>query len=50
VVGDRATVKQGIAAFVERHRPNELMLVANVFEHDARLRSFGIAAEVMREG
>ncbi|CAM5564952.1 Luciferase family oxidoreductase OS=Rhodanobacter lindaniclasticus OX=75310 GN=B1991_09180 PE=4 SV=1 [Rhodanobacter lindaniclasticus] len=44
VVGDAATVKDGIAAFVARHRPDELLLTANIFEHAARRRSFEIAA------
>ena len=46
VVGDPETVKRGIAAFVERHRPDELMLVANVFDHQARLRSFELASRL----
>ncbi len=50
VVGDADAVKQGIAGFVERHRPDELLLTANVFDHDARVRSFEIAAEVMGPG
>ncbi|HEX7801369.1 MAG TPA: LLM class flavin-dependent oxidoreductase [Pseudoxanthomonas sp.] len=50
VVGDPETVKRGIAAFVDRHRPDELMLVANVFDHSARLRSFEFAAEAMEVG
>ncbi|GAA5074145.1 LLM class flavin-dependent oxidoreductase [Lysobacter panacisoli] len=48
VVGDAATVREGIAAFIERHRPDEIMLTANVFEHVARVRSFEIAAQVCR--
>lgn len=44
VVGDAATVEQGIAAFIGRHRPDELLLTANVFEHGARRRSFELAA------
>ncbi len=48
VVGSPETVKRGIAAFIDRHRPDELLLVANVFDHDARLRSFELAAETMR--
>lgn len=46
VVGDANTVRQGIDAFVARHRPAELMLTANIFDHAARLRSFEIAASV----
>ncbi len=48
VVGGPDTVRKGIAAFVERHRPDELMLTANIFDHDQRLRSFEIAADAMR--
>jgi len=46
VVGDEATVKEGIEAFVARHRPDELMVTANVFDHEARCRSFAIVAGV----
>ncbi|MFC4527749.1 LLM class flavin-dependent oxidoreductase [Dyella halodurans] len=46
VIGDADTVKQGIEAFVARHRPDELMVTANVFEHAARCRSFEIVAQV----
>ena len=44
VVGDADDVREGIAAFVARHRPDELMLTANIFDHDARRRSFELAA------
>ena len=47
VVGDATDLREGIEAFVERHRPDELMLTAHIFDHDKRLRSFQIAAEVM---
>jgi luciferase family oxidoreductase group 1 len=46
VIGDAGTVKHGIEAFVARHRPDELMVTANVFDHEARCRSFEIVAEV----
>jgi luciferase family oxidoreductase group 1 len=48
VVGAPAAVERGIGAFVARHRPDELMLTANVFDHAARLRSFELAAGVLR--
>ena len=43
VVGDLDEVVAGIAAFVARHRPDELMLTANIFDHGARVRSFELA-------
>ncbi|MEO7433587.1 MAG: LLM class flavin-dependent oxidoreductase [Dokdonella sp.] len=48
VVGDPDSVRKGIAAFVDRFKPDELLLTANIFDHEARLRSFEIAAEAMR--
>ncbi|MFP7721680.1 LLM class flavin-dependent oxidoreductase [Lysobacter sp. A3-1-A15] len=43
VVGDADEVAAGLAAFVARHRPDELMLTANIFDHAARVRSFELA-------
>ena len=50
VIGAPETVRRGVAAFVERHRPDELMLTANVFDHAARLRSFELAAGLLGLG
>ncbi|HEY1142195.1 MAG TPA: LLM class flavin-dependent oxidoreductase [Lysobacter sp.] len=49
VVGDAQTVREGVAAFIERHKPDELLVTANVFDHAARVRSFEIAVEACRE-
>jgi luciferase family oxidoreductase group 1 len=49
VVGDANTVKEGLEAFVARHRPDELMVTANVFEHEARCRSFEVMAKLRQE-
>ena len=45
VVGDADDVREGIAEFARRHRPDELMLTANIFDHGARLHSFALAAQ-----
>ena len=47
VVGDVDHVHQGVADFIARHRPDELLLTANVFDHGARVRSFVLAAEAI---
>ncbi|WP_434031337.1 LLM class flavin-dependent oxidoreductase [[Pseudomonas] boreopolis] len=44
VLGDEADVAQGLDDFVARHRPDELMVTANIYDHAARLRSFELAA------
>ncbi|WP_279361048.1 LLM class flavin-dependent oxidoreductase [Xanthomonas sacchari] len=45
VLGDVDTVAQGLSDFVARHRPDELLLTANIHDHAARLRSFQLASE-----
>ena len=46
VVGDREQVRAGIAAFIERTGADELMVTAQIFDHEARKRSFEILADV----
>ncbi len=50
VVGDSRTIAEGVREFIERHRPDELLLTANIFDHQARLRSFELVAEALSEG
>jgi luciferase family oxidoreductase group 1 len=47
-VGDPREVADGLRAFVARHRPDELLLTANIFDHALRLRSFELAAAALR--
>jgi luciferase family oxidoreductase group 1 len=49
VVGGPRALAEGIGAFVARHRPDELMLTANIFDHRARLHSFALAAQAFRQ-
>jgi luciferase family oxidoreductase group 1 len=46
-LGAPATVRARVAAFVARHRPDELMLTANVFDHGLRVRSFELAMRAL---
>jgi luciferase family oxidoreductase group 1 len=46
VVGGREAVKEGLAAFIQQTLPDELIISGHIFNHDARLRSFAITAEV----
>lgn len=46
VVGDPETVHEGIQTFIARHRPDELLVTANIFDHCARCRSFDLVATV----
>ena len=47
-VGSPDTVRASLQSFLERTRADELMLTAQIFDHAARLRSYEIAAEVMK--
>jgi alkanesulfonate monooxygenase SsuD/methylene tetrahydromethanopterin reductase-like flavin-dependent oxidoreductase (luciferase family) len=46
VVGGRETVRLGLDDFVARTGADELMITANIFDHDKRKRSFAIIAEI----
>jgi alkanesulfonate monooxygenase SsuD/methylene tetrahydromethanopterin reductase-like flavin-dependent oxidoreductase (luciferase family) len=45
IVGSPETVRAGLAAFAARTGADELMVTAQIFDHQARLRSFEILAE-----
>ena len=44
VVGGVDAVADGIKAFVARHRPDEVLVTANIFDHEARRHSFELAS------
>jgi luciferase family oxidoreductase group 1 len=48
IVGDATTVRDGLQAFEQRTGADELMVTANIFDHEARKRSFAIVAEAAR--
>ena len=45
IVGSPETIRAGIAALLEETRADELMIVSDIFDHGARLRSFELIAE-----
>jgi luciferase family oxidoreductase group 1 len=47
VIGDAASVRRGIEAFIERHQPDELIVTANIFDHAARVHSFATLAAAL---
>lgn len=47
-VGTAGQVAQQIGTFVAEYQPDEVILTGNIHDHDARLRSFEIAADVMQ--
>ena len=44
-VGSPETVKAQLDAFVNRHKPDELMVTSQIFDHAARVKSYEILAE-----
>jgi luciferase family oxidoreductase group 1 len=49
VVGSPETVRRGIEAFARATGADEIMVTGQIFDHQARLRSFEIAADATRE-
>jgi luciferase family oxidoreductase group 1 len=50
IVGSPVTVEHDLNAFIVRHRPDELIVTAQIFDHAARLRSFGTLSNICRDG
>ena len=49
VIGSRETVRDGLTRFIEKTEIDEIMITGQIFDHAARLRSFEIAAELLRD-
>ena len=45
-VGSPQTIREGLDAFIARMQPDELIVVAHIYEQQARLRSYEIAASL----
>jgi len=46
-VGTKATAQAFIERFLERTRADELVLTCHCYDHEARIKSFGIGAEIL---
>jgi alkanesulfonate monooxygenase SsuD/methylene tetrahydromethanopterin reductase-like flavin-dependent oxidoreductase (luciferase family) len=49
IIGSRETVKRKLEEFFERTKADELMINAMIYDHEARLRSYKIVAEIWQE-
>ncbi len=47
IVGSPETVRQKIESFIQETKANELIINSQIFDHQARLRSYEIIAEMM---
>ena len=50
IVGGRDTVARGIDAFIAQTAADELMITSHIYDHEARLRSYEIVAELQWSG
>ena len=48
-VGSGETVRRALAEFVEQTRVDEVIVVSAIYDHEARLRSYEILANVAAE-
>jgi len=48
IIGDRETVKQNLNEFVERTAADEIMVNAIIYDHQARLQSYEIVADIWK--
>jgi luciferase family oxidoreductase group 1 len=47
-IGSPDTVRKSLTAFIDRTKPDELMMTSQIFDHSARLRSYEIAADLLK--
>jgi luciferase family oxidoreductase group 1 len=45
-IGSPTTVRRGLEGFLTRTHADELMVTSHIYDHEARLRSFALAAEI----
>jgi len=48
-VGGPATLQKGLQRFIEQTQVNEIMAVTNIFTHEARVHSYQVLANVLRQ-
>jgi luciferase family oxidoreductase group 1 len=46
IVGGPATVAEGLSNFIAAHRPDEIMVTAQIFDHAARRKSYDLLSEI----
>ena len=46
IVGDRAKIAEGLSNFIAAHRPDEIMVTAQIFDPVARRKSYDILSEI----
>jgi len=47
-IGSPDSVRRSLTAFIERTKPDELMITSQIFDHSARLHSYEIVADIQR--
>ncbi|MEC8682054.1 MAG: LLM class flavin-dependent oxidoreductase, partial [Bacteroidota bacterium] len=45
-IGSKETIAQGLQTFVEETRVNEIIVIANIYDQAARLKSYQLVSEV----
>jgi luciferase family oxidoreductase group 1 len=48
-IGSPETARKQVEQFVERYKPDELMVTAQIYDHEARLRSYELLMEAVRQ-
>ena len=49
IIGSKETIKRKLEEFLEKTKADELMINAMIYDHEARLRSYEIIAEIWQE-
>lgn len=47
--GSPATIRDQLSAIITRYQPDELMITGMIHDHGARVKSFQLAADVLKD-
>jgi luciferase family oxidoreductase group 1 len=50
IAGNKATVRERLQAYLEETGADEFIVTAQIYDHEARLRSYELVAEVVQQG
>ncbi len=50
LVGSPDTVAKGLADFIARYQPDEIIVTSQIYDHAARLRSFELLKQIHSRG
>ncbi|MFZ0475558.1 MAG: LLM class flavin-dependent oxidoreductase, partial [Halobacillus sp.] len=49
IIGSKESVREQLQSFIDKTQADELMVISQIYDHEARIRSYEIVAELFKE-